>query len=282
MWRAASGKLRRPLCDPQSDFPYAGEARVGARLRTAGQHSFAHGTRDAYAFVMLIFLAGVAGGGAFYFVWRSLLPRTRSRVFWQAVPVHASGMLHCADPDEVMQHYGALMKHAASFAGRNTLAVVLGLVPVAALFLLADAMYSGERRAAMVEVRPAITASSFPTSEPAVTSREGALLIDRRGLAGELRLFGETLDSDDLANKRAFCSGWISCLGYDLMLFETHRLQAPPPELAGNSVVIRPRIFAANPFWPVLDDLELAFLAGVMAGGIAASWRSARASKVAA
>ena len=222
---------------------------------------------------------GVGAGWAFHFVWRSMLPRARSRVFWQALPVHASGMLHCPDPDDVMRHYGALMKHTGAFAARNTLAVCTALLPVAALFLLSAALHSDVRRAPIVEVRPAVPMSDMRA--PIERTAEGGLLIDRREVATGLRLLGTTLDGDALASKRAFCSGMLACLGYELMLFETHRLPAAPPEAGGGTVVVRPRAFATNPFWPYLDDLELAFLAGTIAGGFAAGWRSSRAREAA-
>ena len=186
-------------------------------------------------------------------------------------------MLHSADPDDVMRHYVSLMKQTAAFAARNTIAVFVALLPVAALFLLADALYSEERRAQIVEVRPAVPVSGVPAS--LVSTRADGLLIDRREISGDLSLLGATLDGDDLAIKRAFCRGTFTCLGYELMLFETHRLPAPQSENGGDTVVVRPRAFASNPFWPALDDLELAFFAGIILGGIAAGWRSSAARK---
>lgn len=80
--------------------------------------------------------AGFGGGWAFYAVWRRVLPRARSRVFWHALPVHTTGLIRSADPDETLRHYGALMKHTLTFALRNTLAVAAGVVPALALYLL--------------------------------------------------------------------------------------------------------------------------------------------------
>jgi hypothetical protein len=80
--------------------------------------------------------AGALGGWAFYVVWRRLMPRERSRVFWQSLPVHAVGLLRSDDPDDTLRHYGALMKQTASFAAMNTLAVIAGLVPVVILYAL--------------------------------------------------------------------------------------------------------------------------------------------------
>ena len=227
---------------------------------------------------MLTFLAGIGGGWAFFLLWRTFLPRTRSRVFWQAIPVHANGMLHCADPDDVIRHYGALMKHAASFAGRNAFAVFAGLAPVIAMFLLADETYSHERRAALVEMRPAIAPAYVPASLPTLRSREGGLLIDRRGITEAVHLFGEPLSSEDLATKQAFCSGPLACAGFQLMLFDTHRVRGSPSGWTGRTVVLRPQVFAGNPLWPYLDNLELAFLVGVILGSLAAAWRSKRAA----
>ena len=85
-------------------------------------------------------LAGIGGGWAFYYVWRRILPRQRSREFWRAIPAHASGMLHSEDPDDVFRHYRDLIWHIATFGTRNTLAVLAGLVPLAALFLLSESL----------------------------------------------------------------------------------------------------------------------------------------------
>src|SRR5687767_3170614 len=150
-------------------------------------------------FIGVSLAVGIGAGWAFHFVWRRMLPRARSRVFWQAVPVHASGMLHCADPDDVMRHYGALMKHTGTFAARNTLAVFAALLPVAALFLLSGALFAAERSAPIVEVRPAAPISDMRA--PVKRTAEGGLLIDRREIAAGLRLFGTTLDRDALASK---------------------------------------------------------------------------------
>jgi hypothetical protein len=185
-------------------------------------------------------------------------------------------MLRCEDPDDVLRHYGALIRHAASFAGRNTLAVVAGLLPMAGLFLLTGTLYPEERRGPLVEVRPAAAVLGLPAWAAGAPTRDGGLLIDRRNLAGEeLRLLGETLDAAALQGKLALCTSAMACLGYELLLFETHRVREPWSN--ARSVVMRPRAFAANPLWPWLDDFELAFLVSAVAGGVAAGWLSSRA-----
>jgi hypothetical protein len=230
--------------------------------------------------VALSLVVGFAGGVAFHFLWRKILPRDFSRNFWRAVPVNASGLLHSEDPDDVMRHYGALMRHIAGFAVRNTLGVLAGLAPVAALFVLSGELYRPERSVPVVEVRPARAVAGAFAAVPTQQTRDGAILFDSGKLTRELHLFGEALDREALGSKQAFCFGWLACLGYDLMLFKTHSLPSSR-KFSSDSVVIRPRVFAANPFWPYIDDLELAFFGGVMAGGIAAAWRASR-SKIAA
>jgi hypothetical protein len=227
-------------------------------------------------------LAGIGAGWAFYHVWRRILPRERSREFWQSVPAHASGMLKSEDPDDVFRHYRALLRHTATFGTRNTLAVLAGLLPLAALFLLAGVLHAAERRVPIVEVQPAAAVAGLAASAAWAPTPDGGLQFDRRAYGDSgLRLFGETLDRDALTDKRAWCTGWLGCLGYELMLFETHPLSADPGIAELDSVVVRPRAFDANPWWPYLDDLELAFFASAAAGGVAAGWLSTRSRSVA-
>jgi len=223
-------------------------------------------------------LAGIGAGWAFYYIWRRILSRERSRDFWQSVPTHASGMLRSENPDDVFRHYRALVRHAATFGTRNTLAVLAGVVPLAALFLLAGRLHAAERRVPIVEVRPAAAVADLPASAAWAPTPNGGLQFDRRAYRDSgLSLFGQTLDREALADKRAYCAGWLGCLGYELMLFETHPLSAHTGGAGVGSVIVRPRAFDANPWWPYLDDLELAFFASAAAGGIAAGWLSSRA-----
>ena len=222
-------------------------------------------------------LAGIGAGWAFYHVWRRILPRERSRDFWQSVPAHASGMLRSEDPEDVFRHYRALVRHAATFGTRNTLAVLAGLLPLVALFLLAGILHAAERRVPIVEVQPAAAVADQPESEAWVPTPDGGLQFDRRAYGNSgLNLLGQTLDREALADKRAYCAGWLDCLGFELMLFETHPLIARAGVAEVDSVVVRPLAFDANPWWPYLDDLELAFFASAAAGGIAAGWLSSR------
>lgn len=226
---------------------------------------------------MLTFLAGIGGGWAFFLVWRRFLPRSISRRFWLALPAYASAMVRSERPDDVVLHYRALVVQAARFGTRSLLGVAAGLVPVAVLFLLADAPYRSERRVPIVEVQPALPAVRLPQSMHPTPTADGGMLIDRRDIPQRgLRLLGETLDREDLSGKQAFCRGWLSCLGYNLMFFETYRLQERLSSQVSSAVVLRPRAFDANPFWPILDDLEFAFLAGALVGSLAAGWLSSR------
>jgi hypothetical protein len=226
-------------------------------------------------------LAGIGAGWAFYYVWRKILPRERSQVFWRSLPAHASGMLRSEDPDDVFRHYRALVRHAATFGTRNTLAVLGGLLPLVALFLLADRLHEPERSVPIVEVRPATAVADLPASAEWAPTPDGGLQFDRRAFRDPgLKLLGQTLDREALADKRAYCAGWLGCLGFELMLFETHPLSARTGHAGVGSVVVRPLAFDANPWWPYLDDLELAFFASAAAGGIAAGWLSSRSRSV--
>jgi hypothetical protein len=216
-------------------------------------------------------LAGIAGGAGFHYLWRRILPARLSRAFWRALPAHAAAMVRSADSDDVLRHYGLMMRDTARFAARNTIAVVAGLVPLGALFVVSGGLHASERRAALVEVRPAHAVARLPASATWAPTPGGGLEFDRSDYE-QLRLFGRALDREALADKTAFCDGWMSCLGYGLMLFETHQL----PDTA-RTVVVRPRIFDGNPWWPYLDDLELAFFAGAAAGALGAGWAASRA-----
>ena len=216
--------------------------------------------------------------------WRHTVgtwPRPRSRVFWQAVPVHASGMVHSADPDDVSRHYGALMKHVATFATRNTLAVIAGLLPVVALFLMSNVLYDHDRRTPIVEVRPATAVLDITASVPVVRNRDGGLLIDRRKIpAQELRLLGETLgDGLMLAPAEAgillperLSLPWLRG---DAFRDTSAGGCATAERNARNRLAVRPRsVSAAHPLLALWRRPGTGGpWSALIAGGIAAGWR---------
>lgn len=83
---------------------------------------------------------GFAGGWLFYRLWRALLPRDRSRQFWTILPVSVRGMLGSEDPSDLMRHYRVLIGETARFSARSTVAVLVALAPVSALYFLFDAL----------------------------------------------------------------------------------------------------------------------------------------------
>lgn len=221
-------------------------------------------------------LAGMGGGWAFYCLWRRLMPRERSRAFWQAMPAHANGIVSSEDPADVLRHYKLLLRHAGSFGLRNTLAVAAGLVPLVALFLLADAVHAPDRRSATAELRPAAAIAGLPAAERGTATPGGGLEFDRRMFRGStLELPGASLGEDALAGKHAFCAGPLACLGYAMLLFDTHPLPA-----GGESFVLRPPVLDANPWWPYLDDLELAFMVSAAMAALIAGWLYSRTGSV--
>ena len=90
-------------------------------------------------------IAGLAGGWLFYRVWRKIMPRTRSRQFWQHLLESLRSMLGSQEPDDLLRHYRELLAVLARFAGRNTLAVAAGLVPVALAFAILDRLRVPDR-----------------------------------------------------------------------------------------------------------------------------------------
>ncbi|MGH8249923.1 MAG: hypothetical protein ACREVI_04375 [Steroidobacteraceae bacterium] len=220
-------------------------------------------------------LAGAAVGWLFQRIWRRILPRPLSRAFWQGLPVNLRGMMKSAEPDDMLRHYQALLRATAGFAGRNLLGISLGIAPIAILLLAYDGLNLPGRFATQVEAYPASTISrmAMPSGEWRVDGQR--LLVDRRSLSDvPLRVAGHALDRSALAGKQAFCETTLSCLSYDILLFETHRIDSVPDRARSGSIVMRPRLLDRNSLWPYLDDVEFWFFIAVMAGSAAAAWRS--------
>jgi hypothetical protein len=218
---------------------------------------------------------GLVGGWLFYHLWRSLLPRSRSQEFWRSLPDSVRGMLTSAEPSDLFRHYRTLIVATARYAGRNTLAMLVGIAPIAAIFLLLDALHLSRHVATSVEVYPA-TAIARPA---ALVSNWGIddkrLLIDRDKLDdASVQLAGQTLDREALIKKQAFCETTVSCLLFDMMLFETHSMNPQAESQMSGSVVVRPMLLDSNPFWPYLNDLDFWFFIAVMSGSAAAVWWS--------
>lgn len=198
-------------------------------------------------------LMGFIGGWLFYRLWRGLLPRSRSGKFWRSLPDSVRGMLTSDEPSDLFRCYRALVVATARYAGRNTLAVLVGIMPVAVIFLLLDALDLSSHVAARVEVQ-----SDWRMDN-------GRLFIDR----GKL---GDSLDREALTKKQVFCETTVSCLLFDM--FETDSIALEAERQIGGSVVVRPVLLDSNLFWPYLNDLDFWFFIGVMSGSAAAAWRS--------
>lgn len=218
-------------------------------------------------------IMGFAGGGLFYYLWRGLLPRSRSRAFWRSLPDSARGMLTSDEPSELLRHYRTLMVATARYAARNTLAVLVGITPIAVIFLLLDALALSSRMAESVEVYPATAMAQAAGGVSDWHMHDERLLIDRDQLGdAPVQLAGQRLDREALAEKQAFCDTTVSCLLFDMLLFETHRIDPRAGRRMGGSVIVRPVLLDRNLFWPYLNDLDFWFFIAVMSGSTAAAW----------
>jgi hypothetical protein len=220
-------------------------------------------------------IMGFVGGWLFYLLWRGLLPRSRSREFWRSLPDSVHGMLTSDEPSDLFRHYRTLVVAAARYAGRNTLAVLVGTMPIAVIFLLLNTLDLSSRVATSVEVYPA-TAIVRPAGLMSDWRMDDERLLIDLGKSGDLsvQLAGQTLDRESLAKKQAFCETTISCLLFDMMLFETHSIDPQAESQRDGSVVVRPVLLDSNPFWPYLNDLDFWFFIAVMSGSAAAAWWS--------
>jgi hypothetical protein len=214
---------------------------------------------------------GFVGGWLFYRLWQGLMPRSRSREFLRVLPDSVRGMLTSDEPLDLFRHYRTLVAATARYAGRNTLAVLVGITPIAVIYLLLNALEPASRVAASIEVHPA-------TARPAGLVRDWRmdderLLIDRGKLGNSpVQIAGKTLDREALTKKQAFCDTTVSCLLFDMMLFETNSIDPEVGSQMGGTVVVRPVLLDSNPFWPYLNDLDFWFFIAVMSGSAAAAW----------
>lgn len=219
-------------------------------------------------------ILGFAAGWLFYRLWRWLLPRSQSHDFWRTLPASARAMLNSDEPSEIFRHYRTLITAIARFVVRNTLSLIVGIAPVAAIFLLLYALDPSGRVATSIEIHPAAAISAQPALLKIGHTIEENLLIDREKLnGGTINLAGLPLDAKTLGKKQAFCESTVSCLLFDMMMFATHRIRSPAKIKSTGSVVVRPLHLSNNPFWPYLNDLDFWFFIAVMAGSAVAAWK---------
>lgn len=218
-------------------------------------------------------IVGFVSGGLFYRLWRGLLPRSRSRAFWRTLPDSARGMLTSDEPSDLLRHYRTLIVATARYAARNTLAVLVGMTPIAVIFLLLDALALSSHMAESIEIYPAAAMAQAAGGVSDWYRDDERLLIDRDKLGdAPVQLAGQRLDREALAEKQAFCDTTVSCLLFDMLLFETHRIDPQIGHWMGGSVIVRPVLLDRNLFWPYLSDLDVWFFTAVMSGSAAAAW----------
>jgi hypothetical protein len=215
--------------------------------------------------------AGFCGGLAFFAIWRRAVPRAFMSRFWSTVPADMQGVLKSQDPDVMLVHYKALLISLGAFAARNTLGLVLGLLPMGLLFVALGAFDPSAALASEIELHPpAAAAAAVPKGE----RRDGRVLVDRsERTAGSVRVGGHALDAAALDGKLAICASPLACLVPGMLLFDTRKAELG---IERGAILVRPRWFDANPFWPYLNDLELLFFVAAIGGSAAAAWAAKR------
>lgn len=94
----------------------------------------------APAFVLAgAIVLGLVGGYAFERVRRSILPSSSSRALLARLPGDIRGMLTADVPSEMLKHYNAAVLGMLRWSAQSAVALAVGLVPVAAAFMLVAA-----------------------------------------------------------------------------------------------------------------------------------------------
>jgi hypothetical protein len=220
-------------------------------------------------------LAGFVGGWLSYRLWRRLLPPSHSQEFWQSLPDSVRGMLTSDEPSDLFRHYRTLVVATIRYIGRSTIAAAAGIVPMAVLFLLLTALDESGSVATDVEVHPATLVNPLARLGGDWRMEHGRLLIDcRKPTTSSVELAGQTLDCKALESKQVFCATTLSCLLFDMMLFETHRIERQTANPIGGPVIVRPVLLDGNPLWPYLNDLDFWFFIAAILGSTGAAWGS--------
>jgi hypothetical protein len=142
---------------------------------------------------------------------------------------------------------------------------------MAGLYVVLAAADPSGRLAASVEAYP-VNVALDPTQVPAPWRLSNErLFLDRNDLDGSgIEIAGESVDQALLDRKTAFCRSFLSCMFFELMLFETHALErANAPE---SSVIVRPVLLDSNPLWPYLNDFDFWFFVAAMGGSVGAAF----------
>jgi hypothetical protein len=224
--------------------------------------------------------AGLCGGLSFFAIWRRAVPRAFTSRFWRTVPADVQGVLRSQDPDVMLAHYKALLVSLGAFSARNTLGLVLGLLPMGLLFLAVAALDPSSTLATETELHPpGLAAAQVPAAE----RRDGRLFVARSGRSDNsesserserpLRVAGLSLDGAALDGKLAICASPLACLVPGMLLFDT---RAAELGIERGAILVRPRWFDANPLWPYVNDLELLFFVAAIGGSAAAAWAAKR------
>lgn len=219
---------------------------------------------------------GLVAGYCFYRIWRRLLPVDWTRSLRRRLPGEVRAMLACEDPSEMLRHYRSVLLGIGAYAGRNSLGLMLGLAPVAAVFLALSAFDPSGRLADEAEAYPPEAVGDAGDGPSPAAPQATRVLVDREAFTKTgPTIGGLSLGGAAFADKHAYCRPGLNCLLFEMLLFETHpdgagRQSGPP-------IVVRPAVLDSNPFWPYVNDAEFWFFLATMLGGGAAAWRRNKA-----
>ena len=211
------------------------------------------------------FLAGVVAA----LCWQRVMPPGYNRGYWSMVRDRMRRLIGTPDDSEFLRLYKELLRSAASFLGRNLLALVFTVLPVALLVYLT--LLPLERGAAktaeFVEVHSAqpVAIADQVGLRPATTGRQRARLA--AGSSLKLRVDGGTVELANLQAGTAICTGDWDCLAMALLGLDIAEAKDSKSRLATH-VIIRPLFAHRNPLWPYLTDMSVAFYLALAIGAV--------------
>lgn len=152
---------------------------------------------------------------------------------------------------------------------------MVGIMPVAVLFLFLCALDPSSHTATSVEIQPATAITQLAGLTNEWQMLDDDIIIDLGKLNNSpVHLAGQALDREMLARKRAFSDIFVYRLLFEMLMFETHSIDLQTGRQVGGSIIVRPVLFDSNPFWPYLNDLDFWFYIAAMLGSVVAVWKN--------
>lgn len=214
-------------------------------------------------------VSGFLAGAVAALCWQRVMPPGYNRGYWSTVRDRTRRLIGTPDDTEFLRLYKELLRSAVSFLGRNLLALVVSVLPVALLVYLT--LLPLERGAAktaeFVEIHSAqpVEIADLVRESPATTGRQRAGLAAGSGL--KLQVNGGTVELANLQAGTAICTGDWDCLAMALLGLDIVEAKDSKSQLATH-VIVRPLFAHRNPLWPYLTDMSLAFYLALVMGAV--------------